>query len=65
MKRRMINGLIAASVAFAVIYLLGAFYSCTLNIGNWSESARETVATVGGFTCVFAGMITAVELPHS
>jgi hypothetical protein len=39
---------------FGLFYLMGAFYSASLDISKWSESTRENVVVIGGFLSVFS-----------
>lgn len=43
--------------AFALWYLLGAFYSITFDITKWSEATRGLICIFGGLTS-FVCMIT-------
>lgn len=47
--KRLIIKLLHGSLGFLFVYFLGAFYSATLNIANWTEVTRF-MTTLGAGT---------------
>jgi hypothetical protein len=47
--KRLIIKLLKCSLGFLFVYFLGAFYSVTLNIANWTETTR-LMTTLGAGT---------------
>lgn len=54
------TGIFLAAVCFGLVYLMGAFYSCSFDFSTWCQGARFGVAVVGGILALGA-LISAVD----
>lgn len=46
---------------FLFAYLLGAFYSVSLNIAEWEDATRKVVAVVSGTAGLIIGVVILIE----
>jgi hypothetical protein len=54
--KKLIWSLLVATIMFAFVYCLGAFYSISFDLTKWSESCRSLVTIMGGiFSLAFGG----------
>jgi len=55
-EQNKIKSVLLGLLVFIVVYLLGAFYSVTLNIDRWGEGTRFFVSFFGGLLAVLTIM---------
>lgn len=57
--KKFILATIIGIYAFALWYIIGAFYSTTFDISKWTIETREMISIFGGLTS-FVGIITSL-----
>lgn len=48
--KKLILATIAGIYAFALLYIIGAFYSTTFDISKWTLETRAVISMFGGLT---------------
>lgn len=53
--KHVLSAIIATSVVFGSVYLIGAFAAADFDIRNWSDTLRQSVGLGGGIMGIIAG----------